>query len=68
MSLVGVCRACPLLTPHSLHDFRYDCGLFVCKYIECICRGVPLNEAFREEQMPDIRKHVCLSLLYGEVM
>jgi Ulp1 family protease len=48
---------------------RYDCGLFLCKYVECICRGWALeSQPFQQTDMVYIRQRVLLSLLHNEIM
>jgi Ulp1 family protease len=62
------------LTPTSLSRApdcfpRYDCGLFLCKYVECICRGWPLeSQPFQQTDMVHIRQRVVLSLLHNKIM
>ena len=41
----------------------YDCGVFLCKFADCISRGLPFS--FSQRDMPEMRnhlKHVILSL------
>ena len=48
----------------------WDCGLFVCKYIENLARGIKATDgmAFAEADMPKIRDEVCMSLIKGRLV
>jgi len=50
----------------------YDCGVFVCKFAECIFKGVLLEDGrrrrpFHQGQMAHARQRICLSLVTGQV-
>ena len=55
------CQVC------SSQENGHDCGVFVCSYIYCLCHGMSLD-TFKQKDMVQYRKHICLSVLGGRLL
>ena len=49
-----------------LQSNPYDCGVFVCAQVYCLCHGLPIN-TFRQSDMTHFRAHMTESILKGKL-